>query len=139
MKFNKKELSNFSSQISAIALISLYHAGSGHPGGVLSCSDIVSYLWKMKLTYDPKNYLNQKRNRLILSKGLLAIIYAVFCRGPLNLMMSRLQKINSKLQGHPYGTTPWVESSTGSLGQGFSTAIGTAMALKYKKKIMKFL
>ena len=138
MKFNKKELSNFSSQISAIALISLYHAGSGHPGGVLSCSDIVSYLWKMKLTYDPKNYLDQKRNRLILSKGhSVPIIYAAsFKSGLLNSNdVKTLRKINSKLQGHPYvGTTPWVESSTGSLGQGFSTAIGTAMALKYKKK-----
>lgn len=131
-----KIITDFANDIRCDALALLYHAGSGHPGGTLSCSDIVAYLWKEELTYHCGNWQRKDRNRLVLSKGhSVATIYAAAGRSGLIEpdQATSLRKINSVLQGHPHvKDTPWVETSTGSLGQGFSSAIGMAIGLRHQ-------
>lgn len=121
-------------KIRALALKSIFRAESGHPGGVLSSIDIITYLFKREMNYDPKNFETQSRDRFILSKGHCApALYAVAAEVGIikESRLDGLRKLNHELQGHTHrGSTPWVEASTGSLGQGFSFAIGEAQGLK---------
>jgi transketolase len=124
-----KQLSN---DIRKLALSAIYAAGSGHPGGVLSCAELIAYLYTEILNNDAG-----RKARFILSKGhSVPAIYAAEAALGRHLSVADLggfRKINSPLQGHPHvGTTPWIESSTGSLGQGFSVAIGMALGLRYQ-------
>jgi transketolase len=112
----------------------IYHAGSGHPGGALSCADILASLFGAELNFWPDQVDDPHRDRFVLSKGHAApALYAIgahhgFCDAKAAL---RLRKMNSPFQGHPHVLDmPWVETSTGSLGQGFSVALGMAMGLK---------
>lgn len=116
------------------AVASIYHAGSGHPGGALSCADLLACLYGAELNLWPSSVDDPQRDRFVLSKGHAApALYAVgarygFCDAKAAL---GLRKLNSKFQGHPHVLDlPWVETSTGSLGQGFSVAVGMAMGLK---------
>ena len=134
-----KNLKKISNNAKVFALMSIFFAGSGHPGGVLSCIDIIVYLYTCKLKIKKLiQFKNFNRDRLILSKGhsvpaiysTLAALKIIYYKDIL-----QLRKINSPYQGHPCRiNTPWVEASTGSLGQGFSFAIGQALALKHQKK-----
>ena len=115
----------------------LYRAGSGHPGGSLSCTDILTYLYFYKMKVDPKNPNDPDRDRFVLSKGHAApALYSVLAlRGffPEEDVLS-LRKFGARLQGHPdRHTTPGVDISTGSLGQGFSVSCGMAAAAKLSK------
>lgn len=116
------------------SIASIYHAGSGHPGGAMSCADILACLYGAELNVWPNAPQDPTRDRFVLSKGHAApALYAVgahfgFCGKKASLA---LRKIGSKYQGHPHVLDlPWVETSTGSLGQGFSVALGMAMGLK---------
>ncbi|HEY0107665.1 MAG TPA: transketolase [Rhizomicrobium sp.] len=118
-------------------IASIYHAGSGHPGGALSCADLLACLFGAELNFWPNAILDPHRDRFVLSKGHAApALYAVgaqygFCDPKAAL---RLRKLGSPFQGHPHVLDlPWVETSTGSLGQGFSVALGMAMGLKLQK------
>jgi transketolase len=113
---------------------SIYHAGSGHPGGSLSCADILAVLFGAELNVWPSSAADPSRDRFVLSKGHAApALYAIaahhgFCDKKAALA---LRKLGSRFQGHPHiGDLPWVETSTGSLGQGFSVALGMALGLK---------
>jgi transketolase len=115
-------------------IASIYHAGSGHPGGSLSCADILATLFGAELNNWPQAPDDPERDRFVLSKGHAApALYAIgahhgYCDKKAALT---LRKIGSRFQGHPHiGDLPWVETSTGSLGQGFSVALGMAMGLK---------
>ncbi len=115
-------------------IASIYHAGSGHPGGSLSCADILATLFGAELNVWPSSADDPSRDRFVLSKGHAApALYAIaahhgFCDKKAALA---LRKLGSRFQGHPHiGDLPWVETSTGSLGQGFSVALGMAMGLK---------
>tara|TARA_B100000035_G_scaffold315049_2_gene333647 strand:+ start:2055 stop:2888 length:834 start_codon:yes stop_codon:yes gene_type:complete len=116
------------------ALESIYHAKSGHPGGVLSSIDIIYFLFKSVMNFSTVDFKDFNRDRFILSKGHSApALYAVAAK--LGIIsedrLNGLRKINHELQAHTHrGSTPWVEASTGSLGQGFSFAIGEAKAMK---------
>jgi len=116
------------------ALHSIYLAESGHPGGVLSSIDLITYLFMEEMEYDKMNFSIKERDRFILSKGHCApALYAIAAEvGIIEISyLKGLRKLNHKLQGHTHrGTTAWVEASTGSLGQGFSFAIGEAKGLK---------
>lgn len=109
-------------------------AGSGHPGGSLSATDIVTALYFEVLKIDPKRPDDPNRDRFVLSKGHAApLLYAALAeRGffpPPELMT--LRKLGSRLQGHPdMRKLPGVEMSTGSLGQGLSAANGMALAAR---------
>ncbi len=112
-------------------------AGSGHPGGSLSASDIITVLFFNKMKYDPKNPEWENRDRFILSKGHAApALYAALAEAGFFSLdeLKNLRKINSLLQGHPSKITPGVEICSGSLGQGLSVANGMALAAKVDKK-----
>ncbi|MBO4693960.1 MAG: transketolase [Clostridia bacterium] len=113
----------------------VHAAKSGHPGGSLSCADIITYLYFKEMNIDPKEPKKPDRDRFVLSKGHAApALYAVLAeRGffsPDELF--NLRHIGSFLQGHPdMNKTPGVDMSTGSLGQGISAAVGMALSGKH--------
>lgn len=109
-------------------------AGSGHPGGSLSCADILVALYFGALRIDPRRPEWSERDRFVLSKGhACPALYAVLAeRGffPLDDLWT-LRRLGSPLQGHPdMRKTPGVEASTGSLGQGLSVGLGMALAAR---------
>ena len=117
----------------------VHAAASGHPGGSLSSADILTYLYfeEMK-NIDPANPKNPDRDRFVLSKGHAApVLYAALAEKgfiPKEELIT-LRKIGSRLQGHPdMNLVPGVDMSTGSLGQGLSTAVGMALAAKFDNK-----
>lgn len=116
----------------------LTEAGSGHPGGSLSCIDILTALYFKIMRHDPKKPKWPDRDRFILSKGhgapalYAALAYSGYF-GKDQLMT--LRKLGSPLQGHPdMRRLPGIEASTGSLGQGLSVGVGIALAGKMDKK-----
>ncbi len=117
---------------------SIAEAGSGHPGGSLSCADILALLFFHVLALDPDRPNWEDRDRFILAKGHAApALYAALAgRGFFpEEELNDLRKLGGMLQGHPDALrTPGVEASTGSLGQGLSLAVGLALAGKLDQK-----
>ncbi|MFA6331908.1 MAG: transketolase [Methanoregula sp.] len=115
----------------------IFNAGSGHPGGSLSCVDILTVLYFSHMNHNPRNPRWDGRDRFILSKGHAApALYATLAECgyfPLSNLTS-LRKFGSLLQGHPDTHIPGIEASTGSLGQGLSVACGMALAAKMDNK-----
>ena len=120
------------------SLVSIFHAESGHPGGVLSSVDILTYLFEIGLNYSRKTIPEYDDDRFVLSKGHAApALYAVAAEAGIidRSELNSLRKLGSKMQGHPdRNSAPWVEASTGSLGQGFSYAIGEAKGFRMKNR-----
>lgn len=110
----------------------IHQAGSGHPGGSLSITDIVTALFFRILNKDPKNPQWEKRDRFVLSKGhAVPALYSTLAHSGYFPVedLSTLRKLGSPLQGHPDSDRlPAVEACTGSLGQGLSIASGMALA-----------
>jgi transketolase len=109
-------------------------ASSGHPGGSLSAADIVTVLYFNEMNIRPNDPEWPERDRFVLSKGHAApVLYAALAEAgyfPVDELIT-LRRIDSHLQGHPsMRSTPGVEMSTGSLGQGLSAACGMAIAAK---------
>lgn len=120
----------------------LTEAGSGHPGGSLSATEIVTGLFFHKMRHRPDDPFWADRDRFILSKGhCCPVLYAALAKTgyfPKEELLT-LRKLGSRLQGHPYPgrpgeRLPGVETATGSLGQGLSIAIGMALAGRLAKK-----
>lgn len=112
----------------------VFNAKSGHPGGSLSCVDIITYLYFHHMNIDPQNPKADDRDRFVLSKGHAApALYSVLAlKGffPVE-QLKTLRKSDSMLQGHPsIKYTPGVDMCTGSLGQGISAACGMALGAK---------
>ncbi|MDR1413256.1 MAG: transketolase, partial [Actinomycetes bacterium] len=112
-------------------------AGSGHPGGSLSATDIVATLYfGAVLRYLPDDVNWPQRDRFILSKGHAAPVqYAALAAAGIidPRELKGLRQLGRMLQGHPDASkTPGVEVSTGSLGQGLSIACGLTQGLKRK-------
>lgn len=112
----------------------VFNAKSGHPGGSLSCVDIITYLYFHHMNIDPQNPKAEDRDRFVLSKGHAApALYSVLAlKGffPVE-QLKTLRKSDSMLQGHPsIKYTPGVDMCTGSLGQGISAACGMALGAK---------
>ncbi|MBR2039758.1 MAG: transketolase [Clostridia bacterium] len=119
-----------------ISIIEGVHAAkAGHPGGSLSCVDILTYLYYKELNVDPKNPDMENRDRFVLSKGHAApALYAVLAEKGFfdKSIIKTLRQIGSILQGHPdMKKIPGVDMSTGSLGQGISCAVGMALSSKH--------
>jgi transketolase len=117
----------------------LAEAGSGHPGGSLSAVEIVTALYfGGVLRYDPARPEWPERDRFILSKGHgVPVQYAALAEAGFlpHEELKTLRKIDSRLQGHPVlGATPGIEASTGSLGQGLSIGLGSALAARMDRK-----
>lgn len=112
----------------------LYIAGSGHTAGALGMADIFTLLYFHILKHDSKNPLWLNRDRLVLSNGhICPVLYATMAEAgyfPKEELLS-LRKFGSRLQGHPHREyMPWLETSSGPLGQGLSQAVGMAIAEK---------
>jgi len=118
-------------------LKTLHGCGSGHTGGSLSATDIMTALYFSKMKYDPKKPDWTGRDYFILSKGHAApVLYVTLAHAGFieTSELCTLRKLGSRLQGHPDSKyLPGVEISTGSLGQGLSVACGIALAHKLDK------
>ena len=115
----------------------VYSAKSGHPGGSLSCADILTVLYFNQMNIDEKKPDDPNRDRLVLSKGHASpALYSVLAeKGYFDKeLLKTFRKIGSNLQGHPdMKKVPGVDMTTGSLGQGLSAAVGIAIASKMDK------
>ncbi|WP_321493253.1 transketolase [uncultured Desulfobacter sp.] len=125
-------LKNISNNIRKNTLDALFGAQSGHPGASLSIAEILAVLFFSKMQLN-----GEARDRFILSKGHAApALYGALAEmGACSKdMLPTLRKFESPLQGHPVrGTLPYIDASTGSLGQGLSMGIGYALGIKLKK------
>lgn len=129
-----KDLCKLACKIRIGILESVFSAQSGHPGGSLSIADLLAYLYSTELKVNPKNPKDPNRDRLVLSKGHAApALYSILAHmGFFELDdLKTLRKLGSHLQGHPnMKSTPGVDMTTGSLGQGISAACGMALGAK---------
>ena len=134
----KKQLQITACKVRMGIIESTHAAKCGHPGGSMSAAEMFTYLYNKELNVDPKNPKWEDRDRFVLSKGHCApgLYAALALRGffPVEDLVT-LRKVGSYLQGHPnMNSVPGVDMSTGSLGQGISTACGMALASKVQKK-----
>lgn len=133
-----RELKKTANDIRKDIIEEVYYAKSGHPGGALSITDILTVLYFSEMNIDPKKPNDENRDRLVLSKGhTCPALYAVLAeKGYFNKdELKNFRKIGSFLQGHPnMNKTPGVDMSSGSLGQGLSIANGMAISSKLDKK-----
>ncbi|MDP4179968.1 MAG: transketolase [Bacillota bacterium] len=133
-----KELKRYATIIRKDIIDQVYSAAAGHPGGSLSCADIVSVLYFKEMRIDPKRPHWEDRDRFVLSKGHCspALYGALAERGfiPKEDLL-KFRQASSYLEGHPsMKLIPGVDMSTGSLGQGISAAVGMALAGKLDGK-----
>ncbi len=127
MQDNRNVLEEKARHIRRATLLQIHRAKSGHPGGALSCVDLLTFAYSIKT---PEDFF-------VLSKGHAApALYAVFVEYGLldEASLVTFRQVNSKLQGHPTTELPGIVTPTGSLGQGASVGVGIAMGLKYAKK-----
>lgn len=132
MNYEKK-----AKELRAEILKMLFACQSGHPGGSLSCVEMLMALYYEVMNIDPKDPKKADRDRFVLSKGhACPTLYAILA--DLGYFpkedLAGLRQIDSHLQGHPdCKKTPGVDMNTGSLGQGISLAMGLALAAKHAK------
>lgn len=131
------ELSEIANDMRQDIVRMISKAGSGHPGGSLSCIDILTALYFGDvMKYDPANPKWDGRDYFILSKGHAApALYAALAHAGYfpREELDTLRQLGSRLQGHPDSNLlPGVEVGTGSLGQGLSIACGLACGLRLK-------
>lgn len=134
----RQELSAFACRVRMGIIEIVHNAKSGHPGGSLSAADMMTYLYNREMRVRPEEPHWQERDRFVLSKGHTAPgLYATLAhRGFFPVKdLTLTRTLGGYLQGHPnMNTTPGVDMSTGSLGQGISAAAGMAKAAKYMNK-----
>ena len=131
---NKLELQKVANEVRKGIITSVHAAKAGHPGGSLSAADIFTYLYFEEMNVDPKDPKKADRDRFVLSKGHTApgLYSALAQKGYFPVEdLETLRHLGSYLQGHPdMKHIPGVDMSSGSLGQGISTAVGMAIAGK---------
>ncbi len=132
------ELKRLANNIRISIIEGVYNAKCGHPGGSLSITDILTYLYFEEMRVRTDDTAWDDRDRFVLSKGHTApALYATLAeRGFFSKEeIKTLRKTNSRLQGHPdMKSVPGVDMSTGSLGLGFSAACGMALSGKVNGK-----
>lgn len=132
-----KELALHAKNIRRNIVKEVYSAQSGHPGGSLGATDILTELYFEEMDINEENLNTLNRDRFVLSKGHASpALYAVLAeKGFLpEEELTTFRAINSRLQGHPnMNYVEGVDMSTGSLGQGISCAVGMALANKLDK------
>ncbi len=131
------ELQEKARQIRRLIVEMIGKAGSGHPGGSLSATDLIIALFFSVMRHNPKEPKWPGRDRFHMSKGhCCPLWYAVLAESgyfPKDKLWT-LRKFGSMLQGHPDRRTPGVEVASGSLGQGLSVALGMSLAGKMDKE-----
>lgn len=140
-KEDLKELRIAANHVRQGVIEGTFNAKSGHPGGSLSAADMITYLYLREMNVRPEEPRWEDRDRFVLSKGHCApALYAALAeRGffPVEELKT-LRHVGSRLQGHPnMNLTPGVDMSTGSLGQGVSTACGMALGAKKSGKALR--
>ncbi len=134
----RHELEVFATKERMLILEGIYNAKAGHPGGSLSIAELLAYLYNVEMRVDASNPKWEDRDRFVLSKGHAApALYATLAlKGFFPVEdIKTLRKADSYLQGHPsMKCVPGIDMSTGSLGQGISTAVGMALAAKLDNK-----
>jgi transketolase len=136
---NKEKLEKLARLIRYLILLCTTEAGSGHPTSSLSATDLMAgLLFGGTFKYDPDKPAYPNNDRLIFSKGhaspLLYALWAVAGRLSEKELLT-LRKFSSPLEGHPTVAFPYVDASTGSLGQGLSIGLGMALNAKYIDKL----
>ena len=131
---NVKELEKIANEIRIDIIETVYRAQSGHPGGSLSCTDILTVLFFNQMNISLENPKEKLRDRFILSKGHCSpALYSTLAKKGFfsEKELYTFRNINSNMQGHPdMNKVPGVDMSTGSLGQGLSAANGMALSAK---------
>ncbi len=134
---NVEALKRISIEVRKGIIEAIYSAKSGHPGGALSCADILTVLYFNQMNIDENKPNDLNRDRLVLSKGhASAALYSVLAqKGYFSKEeLKTFRKLKSSLQGHPdMKKLPGVDMTTGSLGQGLSACVGMAIASKLNK------
>lgn len=138
MNFNNiDELKKIANNIRIDIIEQIHTAKSGHPGGALSCVDILTVLYFNQMNINPEQPKAKERDRFVLSKGhASAALYSTLAnRGYFEKEeLKTFRNINSNLQGHPdMNKVKGVDMTSGSLGQGLSVANGMAIASKLDK------
>lgn len=132
-----KELEEKARQIRRLIIEIIGKAGSGHPGGSLSATDLITALYFSVLCHNPGDPNWPDRDRFHMSKGhCCPLWYAVLAETGYfaKEKLFTLRRFGSILQGHPDRRTPGVDVASGSLGQGLSVALGMSLAAKLDKK-----
>ena len=131
---NNLDLAKTANEIRKGIVTAVHSAKAGHPGGSLSCADLMTFLYFEEMNIDPKDPKKADRDRFVLSKGHCApALYSTLAqRGFFPVEdLTTLRRLGSHLQGHPcMQHTPGVDMSSGSLGQGISVAVGMALSAK---------
>lgn len=132
------ELSLISNDARRLIIDTVYEVKAGHMGGPLSAVEVLVSLYNQIMNINPEQPKWEDRDRFILSKGHSAIgLYAILAlRGYFPIEeMKTFDGMNSRLQAHPDKLKlPGLDMSTGSLGQGISTAVGMALGAKLRGK-----
>ncbi|MEW5691676.1 MAG: transketolase [Candidatus Hydrogenedentota bacterium] len=132
-----KRLQEIAHKVRKYVIEMTFNAGSGHPGGSLSATDVLTFLYFEEMNVDPASPDYPERDRFVLCKGHSApALYAVLALKGFfpEEELKTLRKLGSRLQGHPERTLPGIEVGTGSLGQGLSIALGIALAARLDKR-----
>lgn len=120
-----------------LAVEMVHAAASGHPGGSLSCLDVLTDLYFSQMRIDTSDPHKTDRDRFVMSKGHCSpALYPILAlRGffPLE-RLKEFRRIDAHMSGHVEMSIPGVDMSTGSLGQGISAAVGMALAGKQSKQ-----
>src|SRR3989338_7231596 len=140
MPYSEKEIRDLETkakQIRRLIIQMLAKAGSGHPGGSLSATDLITALYFKVLQHNSQEPHWPNRDRFHMSKGhCCPLWYAVLAESgyfPMDKLWT-LRQLGSILQGHPDRRTPGVDVASGSLGQGLSVALGMSLSAKLDKK-----
>lgn len=132
-----KALEKIANDIRIGIIEAVYNGKSGHPGGSLSCADILAVLYFNQMNIDPKKPYAKERDRFVLSKGHCSpALYSTLARKGYfeKEKLLSFRNIESNLQGHPdMNKVPGVDMTSGSLGQGLSVANGMALSSKLNK------
>ena len=134
----RKELQLTAAKARLLGVQMVHDAASGHPGGSMSCMDVLTYLYFAEMRVDPKNPHDPGRDRFVMSKGHCspAVYPTLALRGFFPVEdLKMFRRIDGHMSGHvEMKYVPGVDMSTGSLGQGISVAVGMALAGKMDKK-----
>ncbi|HSH17697.1 MAG TPA: 1-deoxy-D-xylulose-5-phosphate synthase N-terminal domain-containing protein, partial [Verrucomicrobiae bacterium] len=135
-RLNLEQLKAAAAEMRAMDVVSIFAAGSGHPGGTLSIMDVAAALYLNVLNHDPADPTWAGRDRVFWSAGHTApALYVALGKAgyfPLDDVIL-LRQLGSGFEGHPNRLKlPGIEISSGSLGQGLGAAVGCALAGKLK-------
>lgn len=133
---NTEKMERFAADIRIQTILMFAHAGYGHIGGAMSIADVLAVLYGGVMSIDPKNPAWEERDRFVLSKGHSgpSLYAALALKGYFPLEeLKTLNQGGTRLPSHcDRLKTPGIDMTTGSLGQGVSTAMGIAMGIRMK-------